>query len=92
MSEEHARKTVTVDPHPHLGIPTASIHPCKHAVTMKSMIDHEKAEGRQLRPDQYFFYFLKFVQSAIPSIEIGSTSLSFYSLPLSFIRYTSSRN
>ncbi len=31
VSEEHARKTITVDPHPHLNISAASIHPCRHA-------------------------------------------------------------
>lgn len=31
VSEEHARKTITVDPHPHLSITAASIHPCRHA-------------------------------------------------------------
>jgi len=29
VSEEHARKTVTVDPHPHLPVSAASIHPCR---------------------------------------------------------------
>jgi len=29
ISAEHARKTVTIDPHPHTGTPSASIHPCK---------------------------------------------------------------
>lgn len=29
VSEEHARKTITVDPHPHLPVTAASIHPCK---------------------------------------------------------------
>ncbi|KAH7832528.1 Autophagy-related protein 3 C (Atg3C) [Monocercomonoides exilis] len=71
MSEEHARKTATVETHPHLGVPTASIHPCKHALTMKAMVEHEMEEGRQVRPEQYFFYFLKFVSSAIPTIEIA---------------------
>jgi ubiquitin-like-conjugating enzyme ATG3 len=35
LLQEHAKKAIRVDPHPHLGIPTASIHLCKHALTMK---------------------------------------------------------
>ena len=32
VSEEHARKTVTVEPFDHGGpLPAASIHPCRHA-------------------------------------------------------------
>jgi len=32
VSEEHARKTITLDPHPHLAINAASIHPCRQGV------------------------------------------------------------
>lgn len=35
ISADHANKTVTVDPHPHLEVVHASIHPCKHAPVMK---------------------------------------------------------
>jgi len=39
ISHDHANKTVTVESHPHLGLPHASIHPCKHASVMKKIID-----------------------------------------------------
>lgn len=39
ISAEHAHKTVTVELHPHLGLPHASIHPCKHASVMKKIVD-----------------------------------------------------
>ena len=29
VSEEHARKTITLDPHPNLAVSAASIHPCR---------------------------------------------------------------
>jgi ubiquitin-like-conjugating enzyme ATG3 len=32
ISEDHASKTVTISNHPHLNIPMAYIHPCKHAL------------------------------------------------------------
>jgi ubiquitin-like-conjugating enzyme ATG3 len=39
ISHDHAHKTVTVETHPHLGVPHASIHPCKHASVMKKIVD-----------------------------------------------------
>jgi len=39
ISHDHANKTVTVESHPHLNIPNASIHPCKHASVMKKIVD-----------------------------------------------------
>ncbi|KGG51979.1 autophagy-related protein 3 [Mitosporidium daphniae] len=38
ISAEHARKTVTIESHPFLPLSTASIHPCRHASVMCSMI------------------------------------------------------
>ena len=38
VSEEHAKKTITVDPFPHGNFTAASIHPCKHSAVMKKMI------------------------------------------------------
>eukprot|EP00298_Acanthocystis_sp_HF-20_P020313 c2507_g1_i1.p1 GENE.c2507_g1_i1~~c2507_g1_i1.p1 ORF type:complete len:278 (-),score=87.71 c2507_g1_i1:4-837(-) len=38
ISQDHARKTVTIEPHPHTSIPHAGIHPCRHAATMKRII------------------------------------------------------
>jgi len=29
ISQDHAKKTVTMEPHPHLSVTQASIHPCK---------------------------------------------------------------
>ena len=38
VAAEHARKTVTVEPHPHApAIRVASIHPCRHAAVMKKL-------------------------------------------------------
>lgn len=37
VSEEHARKTITVDPFPHTAVRAASIHPCKHAAVMQKL-------------------------------------------------------
>ncbi len=40
VSEEHARKTITVEPHPHLSLTAASIHPCRHGEVMKRLVDN----------------------------------------------------
>ena len=37
---------MTVDPHPHLGTLHASVHPCKHAITMKRIVDSLRGLGR----------------------------------------------
>ena len=48
-----------VDTHPHTGLPTTSIHPCKHAQVMKKVIDDWVEQGMQPRHDLALFVFLK---------------------------------
>mmetsp|Transcript_9432 Transcript_9432/g.18337 ORF Transcript_9432/g.18337 Transcript_9432/m.18337 type:complete len:369 (-) Transcript_9432:284-1390(-) len=45
ISADHAHKTVTVDPHPHLEVPHASIHPCKHAPVMLRICERMEEEN-----------------------------------------------
>jgi len=73
ISEDHAKKTVTIEPHPHIGLPMASIHPCKHASVMKEFSDRMAEAGKRLRPEQYFFLFLKFLSAVCPTIELDYT-------------------
>jgi ubiquitin-like-conjugating enzyme ATG3 len=73
VSEDHAKKTVTIDTHPHLGIPYANIHPCRHAQVMKKIIDNMILHNKQPRVDQYLFLFLKFLSAVIPTIEYDFT-------------------
>ena len=74
ISADHAQKTVTIDPHPHTGVPSASIHPCKHGNVMKKLIDLADAEsGASLTVDSYLFVFLKFIASVIPTVEYDYT-------------------
>ncbi|GLI63457.1 hypothetical protein VaNZ11_006429 [Volvox africanus] len=74
VSEEHARKTITVDPHPHLaGLSAASIHPCRHAETMKKLADNLLEAGNEFRVDQYLVLFLKFIASVVPTIQYDYT-------------------
>ena len=73
ISQEHAHKTVTIDKHPHLGIPCAFIHPCRHAEVMKTFCDRLRSGDKELRVEQYFFLFLKFISTVIPTINYDFT-------------------
>lgn len=70
MSAEHADKTVTVDPFPHMSsLKTASIHPCKHANVMKVLGDQQLENGKPFPVEHYLILFLKFIASVVPTIE-----------------------
>lgn len=76
FSADHANKTITIENHPHLpGPPQASVHPCRHAQVMKTLIDKisEKPGGGELGVHMYLIVFLKFVQAIIPTIEYDFT-------------------
>eukprot|EP01134_Creolimax_fragrantissima_P000866 CFRG0866T1 len=74
FSQDHARKTVTMESHPHISLTMASIHPCKHANVMKRIIDNIATQGKdELQVYLYLMIFLKFVSSVIPTIEYDYT-------------------
>ncbi|XP_037090041.1 ubiquitin-like-conjugating enzyme ATG3 [Pollicipes pollicipes] len=74
FSQDHAHKTITMEAHPHLvGPPQASIHPCKHADTMKRLVETAEEGGRQISVQKYLIVFLKFMQAIIPTIEYDFT-------------------
>ncbi|XP_044726809.1 ubiquitin-like-conjugating enzyme ATG3 [Chrysoperla carnea] len=74
VSQDHAKKTVTMEAHPHLtGPPMASVHPCRHAEVMKKIIQTVTEGGGELGVHMYLIIFLKFVQSVIPTIEYDYT-------------------
>ncbi|CBH09332.1 autophagocytosis associated protein, putative [Trypanosoma brucei gambiense DAL972] len=71
-------RTVSIDPHPFLQAACISIHPCRHAETMRRMIQHMKQRFEESSPEtakfvfpthMALFLFLKFISSAVPSIE-----------------------
>ncbi|CAK0889167.1 unnamed protein product [Prorocentrum cordatum] len=71
---EYVAKTVTVDPHPLSGTPTVSIHPCKHALVMKKVIQDDWIEqGITPRHDLALFVFLKFISGVVPTINYDFT-------------------
>ncbi|CAM9192332.1 unnamed protein product [Pylaiella littoralis] len=73
VMQDYARQTVTMEPHPHLSSHHASVHPCKHASTMKIMLENLTKGGKEARVDQYLFIFLKFIQSVVPTIDYDYT-------------------
>ncbi|KAL3837880.1 hypothetical protein ACJIZ3_022471 [Penstemon smallii] len=73
VSQDHARKTVTIEDHPHLPGKHASVHPCRHGAVMKKIIDVLMSRGVEPEVDKYLFLFLKFVASVIPTIEYDFT-------------------
>jgi ubiquitin-like-conjugating enzyme ATG3 len=83
VSEDHARKTITVEPHPHGGVgggaaaggQAASIHPCRHAEVMKRLAERAAAggAGRALTVEGYLVLFLKFIASVVPTIQYDYT-------------------
>uniref|UniRef100_A0A3B5MU45 Ubiquitin-like-conjugating enzyme ATG3 n=1 Tax=Xiphophorus couchianus TaxID=32473 RepID=A0A3B5MU45_9TELE len=74
ISQDHVKKTVTIDNHPHLPPPAmCSVHPCRHAEVMKKIIETVAEGGGELGVHMYLLIFLKFVQAVIPTIEYDYT-------------------
>lgn len=71
---EYKDKTVTFDKHPHLDVHMANIHPCRHAEVIKTLVNQAKSNGKDIKPDQCLFIFLKFISSVMPSLEIDFTT------------------
>lgn len=72
---EHAKKTVTLEKHPHIDGPKqATIHPWEHANVMKKMIDVMAVNDKVPWVDNYMFIFLKFLSSVIPTIQYDYTT------------------
>lgn len=70
---EYVEKTVTVDPHPLTGTPTVSIHPCKHSLVMKKVVQDWVEQGITPRHDLAIFVFLKFISGIVPTINYDFT-------------------
>ena len=63
---DYAHRTVTVENHPHVTGPHASIHPCQHGAVMKTIVrnltkdENDSSNGPSV--EMYLFIFLKFVR------------------------------
>ena len=63
VSEEHARKTITVDPFPHSSVVAASIHPCKHASVVRKLGQMAEAGGKEFKVEKCASHFPSFTLS-----------------------------
>eukprot|EP00527_Entomoneis_sp_CCMP2396_P009902 CAMPEP_0198138466 /NCGR_PEP_ID=MMETSP1443-20131203/1881_1 /TAXON_ID=186043 /ORGANISM="Entomoneis sp., Strain CCMP2396" /LENGTH=339 /DNA_ID=CAMNT_0043800257 /DNA_START=269 /DNA_END=1285 /DNA_ORIENTATION=+ len=81
---DYANKTVTIEYHPHVAGPHASIHPCQHGKVMKRIVQNliKNNNNSTGQPEEdsdpptvelYLFIFLKFVNSIIPTINYDFT-------------------
>ncbi|KAH0625019.1 hypothetical protein JD844_033027 [Phrynosoma platyrhinos] len=56
ISQDHVKKTVTIENHPHLPPPPmCSVHPCRHAEVMKKIIETVAEGGGELGVHMYPF-------------------------------------
>ncbi|CAD8109016.1 unnamed protein product [Paramecium sonneborni] len=72
VSGEYADKTVTEELFKELNINLPTIHPCKHADTLKFFVDQMRDNGiteDKIHPDNSLTIFLKFMNSVIPTIQ-----------------------
>ena len=68
--QDYVARSVTIETHPLLGTLCLSVHPCRHAATMKTLA----AGARESPPpDAYLLLFLKFFSSVVPTIEYDVT-------------------
>lgn len=73
ISQDHAKKTVTIEAHPHLGYRCAFIHPCKHASIISKFISRCAEDGHSFGLDNYFCLLLKLLGAMIPAIDVDYT-------------------
>lgn len=52
VSKDYRDKTITKDPFPHSSFVTASVHPCKHASTVKKLGQMAEAGGKEFKVEK----------------------------------------
>ena len=70
---EYRNKTVTIEAHPCTGERNISIHPCRHSLLLKKMIQDFQNSGKKLEVDMCILLFLKFLQSVVPTVNYDFT-------------------
>lgn len=74
ISADHAEKTVTYENHPFLTMKNLSIHPCKHGNVIIKLVERLDHPEKFCAP-MYFFLFLKFIHTVIPTIDVSTPSI-----------------
>lgn len=70
---EYIDRTVTIEKHPHTGVKSVSIHPCKHSLLLLKMIENFERSGKRLEVHMSILLFLKFLHSVVPTIQYDFT-------------------
>lgn len=73
VMQDYVAKTATIEAHPHSGEAYLSIHPCRHAQTMRRLVENMIAGGDVPPVELYLFIFLKFIGSMIPTVDYDQT-------------------
>lgn len=74
IMSEYKDKTVSLEKHPHLNVQMISIHPCRHAEVVRTLVGKAIDNGNDIMVGQYLFIFLKFIGSVMPSLELDYTT------------------
>lgn len=76
ISQDHVKKTVTIENHPHLPPPAmCSVHPCRHAEVMKKIIETVAEGGGELGVHMYPFMVITWYTSAYATIVVDYSLL-----------------
>jgi ubiquitin-like-conjugating enzyme ATG3 len=70
---EYLEKSVTFEAHPMTGGRCVSVHPCKHSLLMKKMIENFEIAGKKLEVYMSIVLLLKFLHSVVPTIQYDFT-------------------
>ena len=73
VQQEYISNTLTLEKHPHIDLMCLSLHPCKHAITMKNLINNIE----NFQKDLYLVLFIKIISSLIPKLDYDIISIDF---------------
>ena len=73
VMEEYRNKTVTFEQHTGTGLRYISVHPCRHSLLLKKMIQSFENSGKKLEIYMSILIFLKFLHSVVPTIQYDFT-------------------
>ena len=73
VQQEYISNTLTLEKHPHIDLMCLSLHPCKHAITMKNLINNID----NFQKDLYLVLFIKIISSLIPKLDYDMISIDF---------------
>ena len=70
---EYRNKTCTIEPQTCTGLRNISVHPCRHSMLLKKMIQDFQNSGKKLEVHMSILLFLKFLQSVVPTVQYDFT-------------------